>query len=86
MKRQANDLNAWLTYCHQYLFDNPLCIRCKDFDLDEPAAHVHHIIPLTINELTYWETSNHVALCNQCKTVLDKKLKGGHVNHEFGKG
>ncbi|MDT0594550.1 HNH endonuclease [Glaciecola petra] len=78
--------HTWRRYRKRYLRANPLCVRCKDYDIINLATVVDHIEPVNgANDPLFYVEDNHQPLCRDChawKTrVIDKRgfgaVRGG---------
>lgn len=49
-----------------YLAKHPLCVRCMDDAVVEPARHVDHIQPHRGDKALFWNSDNWQALCESC--------------------
>ena len=53
----------WRKYSKSYLLKNPRCVKCG-----RPSTEVDHIIPI-IDGGSFWDASNHQALCHSCHSI-----------------
>lgn len=62
-----------------------LCQNCKENEKLTPADVVHHIDPLTIenikNDYLAYDTSNLIALCHRCHSATHSDLKGYSIDY-----
>jgi 5-methylcytosine-specific restriction protein A len=59
--------HQWRRYRKRYLRINPLCVRCKEYEITNLATVVDHIEPINgANDPLFYLVSNHQALCRDC--------------------
>ena len=63
----------WRRYRKAFLARHPVCVVCHDV-----AKHVDHIQPVSgPDDLLFWESSNHQALCASCHNAKTMREQGG---------
>lgn len=70
----------WVNYRRQYLRANPLCVYCQRRGKVTQATVVDHIVPHRGDDVLFWDTANHQALCKPCHdSIKQAEEKGGKV-------
>jgi len=59
----------WRAYRESFLAKHPLCVQCERRGLVVAAKVVDHVIPHKGDSKTFWDKSNHQALCVACHTA-----------------
>lgn len=72
---------AWRNLRKSVLAENPLCVRCMEDDVVEPAVVCDHIVPIRV----WWEgrliKENLQGLCRSCDNI-----KRAEEHKQYGKG
>ena len=66
----------WRRIAKQYKESNPLCVKCLENDIAEPAAVVAHITRIKAGGDPYDE-SNLQSLCHKCHNIKSAKERHG---------
>lgn len=75
--------SKWQKLRKGYLIDHPLCEKCLENDIIEPATQVHHIKEISTgnDELEMmsiaFDPDNLMALCDSCHQKLHKEKQWG---------
>lgn len=71
---------AWQKYRLRFLVANPLCVSCKTKGRIVPATVVDHIKPHKGDNVLFWNTTNHQAMCKTCHNKKTAIEDGGFGN------
>ncbi|MEE4804624.1 HNH endonuclease signature motif containing protein [Pseudomonas alliivorans] len=58
-----------------YLRKHPLCKRCHQQGIAEPAAVVDHITPHKGDMVLFWDRTNWQSLCGNCHNSYKQRLE-----------
>lgn len=67
----------WRNYRVVFLREHPLCADHLARGMSVAATVVDHIIPHRGNEVLFWDTANHQALCAQCHSSAKQREERG---------
>lgn len=72
--KQGTDQKEWLIYKGKFLNKHPLCKRCHDdFNIRNESSLIWHIVAAEgIDDMLFWSTDNHFAVCNSCYAALSR--------------
>ena len=74
----------WRKFQSRYLFDNPICVRCKINGKIRAAKDADHIFPLSMYPSLKFVKSNLQALCRSCHSIKGARyeVKGEYPDYK----